>query len=253
MIAFALLVVPLPVVAAALYSGLHGSDSSSTTDSYKAGPSPTEAYGTTFKAWRWLHAAKVVFVVHLWGIMVSLVPSLIIQLPERTAAISLLAWVSLSLLILATLYYIMGSPYSFSVAHQSQSREWAILKAVMVAAASIGLGIMSIINFATAQIGAMLMVPLCLLAHPVKHVCGRGKFAAITLTFLNIVLAIVSFPPAAMLILKGCSEGFGNVSVGDFWIWAESLWAWNSATYLYLVLIHLPCWVLCIHVLLHPC
>lgn len=248
MIAFALLVAPLPIVAAALYLGSQRLVSSSTTDGDKAGVTPSVVYGEKLKSWIWLHSAKVVFIVHLWGVIVALGPYLIIQLPERTATGSTLAWLLFSFLSLVTLYGIMGSPY-----FQSQSREWAILKAVMLAVVSIGLGIMSIINFATAQIGAMLIVPFCLLTEPIKHMATRSMLRRLIMMALNAVFAFVSFPPSVVLLGKMYAEGSGGVSVGDFWMWAESLWVSNSATYLYMLLIHLPCWVLCILVLLHPC
>ncbi|KAF5200722.1 hypothetical protein FRX31_009694 [Thalictrum thalictroides] len=44
MIGFALLVAPLPVAVAALYSGLQTLDSSSNAEKHKADPSPTETY-----------------------------------------------------------------------------------------------------------------------------------------------------------------------------------------------------------------
>ncbi|RWR88492.1 glycosylphosphatidylinositol anchor attachment 1 protein isoform X1 [Cinnamomum micranthum f. kanehirae] len=89
---------------------------------------------------------------------------------------------------------------------------------------------------------------MCLIVHPSKHMGQMKVLKAVLFLTCNLALAIFGFPPATLLILKG----LGGLSLGDFWDWMESLWAWNSATYLYLVLVHLPCWVLCIHILLHP-
>ncbi|XP_058070753.1 uncharacterized protein LOC131219561 [Magnolia sinica] len=241
MISFVLLIMPLPVLAAALYSGSQT-------------PSHHKDMGFAVGSWRWLHAAKMVFVVHLWGAMVSLLPYLISQLPETTSTTSMLIWVTLSVFILLIFHRILGSPFSYSgnaaVPSQSQNVDWTLLKAVMIAAASIGLGLMSIINFAAAQIGAMLLVPMCLIVHPLKRMHRAASLRAALLTSCNLALAVIGFPPATLLILKSSLEGFGGVGIGDFWEWAESLWAWNSATYLYLLLVHLPCWVLCMHILL---
>ncbi|OVA20791.1 Gaa1-like [Macleaya cordata] len=253
MIALLLLLVPLPIAAAALYSGANRLGSISKEENQVSSPASIDKPGVAFKSWRWLHAAKVVFIVHLWSAIVSLLPALINQLPEMTPMTSMLVWASASIFILLILYSMLGSPFSYPTVTQSQNSEWAILKAVMIAVASIGLGLMSIINYATAQIGAILMVPMCLIVHPLKLSCRAGSLRAFTLIACNLVLAVFGFPPVGLLMVKGWSEGFSGVNVGDFWSWAESLWAWNSATYLYLVLVHLPCWVLCIHILLHPC
>jgi glycosylphosphatidylinositol transamidase len=53
--------------------------------------------------------------------------------------------------------------------------------------------------------------------------------------------------------MKGAFEGFYGTNVGEYWNWVESLWTWNSATYLYVGIVHLPCWALCIHILFHTC
>jgi glycosylphosphatidylinositol transamidase len=68
-----------------------------------------------------------------------------------------------------------------------------------------------------------------------------------------VVLGFVAFPPAAFFVVKTIFEGFDSINMGDFWNWMESLWAWNSATYIYIGMVHLPCWVLCLHILLHSC
>ncbi|KAL0461707.1 UNVERIFIED_CONTAM: GPI transamidase component GAA1 [Sesamum latifolium] len=65
MIAFALLIAPLPLVAAALFS-----DASKTKlgkDKVPLKPAPHGESVPTFASWKWLYAAKTVLVVHLWG------------------------------------------------------------------------------------------------------------------------------------------------------------------------------------------
>ncbi|KAH7537757.1 hypothetical protein FEM48_Zijuj03G0126800 [Ziziphus jujuba var. spinosa] len=49
----------------------------------------------------------------------------------------------------------------------------------------------------------------------------------------NLVLGFMGFPPATCMVFKGAFEGFSTIDVGDFWNWLESLWAWNSASYLF--------------------
>ncbi|KAL8138240.1 hypothetical protein V2J09_004241 [Rumex salicifolius] len=235
MIAFALLIAPLPVVAASLYSETIKSDSTLKPEA------PSSA-----KSWKWLHAAKWVFIVHSWALIVSLLPFFICQIPNRTPTTSLLSWVFLSVFSLQFLYTLLGSP---SLHHH----KWAILKSVMISAAFIGLCLMSIVNYATAQIGALMLVLLCLMAQPLRSDLRAGTFKTYARAASNLVLGFIGFPPATFFLLKGMTGSFSVTDFSDFWNWAESLWMWNSATYLYMVVVHLPCWVLCIHVLFHPC
>ncbi|KAK9050598.1 hypothetical protein SSX86_030432 [Deinandra increscens subsp. villosa] len=223
MIAFLLLVAPLPVLAASLYSDANQSN----LESEKNKP---------LKSWRWLYPTKTVFLIHLWGAIVSLLPYFIYQIPDSQPTSRLLIWASLSLFLLTVLGSFSGS----------RSVQWTLLKSVTVSAAFIGLCLMSVINFATAELGALLLVPVCLMVKPWR-VAGKIHSA------LNLVLVIIGFPGAAFFVVKS-AFGFQNgSSLVEFWYWVESLWAWNSATYIYICMVHLPCWVLCIYILLHPC
>ncbi|KAM7506583.1 hypothetical protein LguiA_017036 [Lonicera macranthoides] len=234
MIAFGLLVAPLPIVAASLYSDANNLNSSLEKDKR-----------TSFRSWRWLYAAKTVFVVHLWGAVVTLLPYFVNQTPNSSPTTSLLIWALVSAFSLLALHLFLGS--------QPQGSEWALMKSVTVSTTFIGLCVMSVINFATAEIGALLIVPMCLMVVPLRLNLKVQFRKAIARAVCNLVLVLVGFPAAAFFALKGAFEGFDSVSVGDFWYWVESLWAWNSATYIFICMVHLPCWVLCIHILLHPC
>lgn len=245
MIPFALLVAPLPIAAVAPFSGKNKIRISTDKGSQTPGYACTDDTERTIGSWKWLHAAKVVFMTHLWAVIVSLLPYLISQIPYISPTTSMLIWIAVAISTLFILYKILGSPYSGEC-------EWILLKSVMTTAAFIGLGLMSVINFSTAQIGALIVVPMCLMVQPLKSLKQVALWMRVKLLTCNLVLAVMGFPPVAMLILKGLSEGFGRVGIGDFWDWAEFLWAWNSATYLYLLLVHLPCWVICLHILLHP-
>lgn len=242
MIAFALLIAPLPMVAASLYvdASSLGNNDNSTTPAI----SNTDERGISIKSWRWLNSAKLVFVVHLWGAIVSLLPYFICQIPDCSPTTSFTIWVLLSVLCLLILYLVLPSK-------ASQEKEWPLVKSVTISSVFIGLGLMSVINFATAEIGALLMVPMCLLARPLKLDIRAGTLRSFSRIVCNLVLGFIAFPPGAFFLLKGMLDGFGSLNVGDFWMWVESLWAWNSATYLFIAMVHLPCWVLCIHILLH--
>ena len=211
----------------------------------------SDDHAIAIRSWRWLNSAKLVFVVHLWGAIVSLLPYFICQIPDCSPTTSFMIWVLLSMLSLLALYSVLASPLSFAKA--PQEKEWAFVKSVTISSVFIGLGLMSVINFATAEIGALLMVPMCLLARPLKLDIRAGTLRSFSRIICNLVLGLISFPPAAFFLLKGMLDGFGSINAGDFWMWVESLWAWNSATYLFIGMVHLPCWVLCIHILLHTC
>ncbi|XP_050380874.1 uncharacterized protein LOC126798085 [Argentina anserina] len=277
MIAFALLVAPLPMVAASLFVNASESEDSLNTEKpdslasaadsaplvtacesssllgdANSGSSTTPAGCITLNSWKWINAAKKSFVVYLWSFVVSVLPYFICQIPNCTPSTSLIIWVLLSVLSLVVMYMILAS--SFSEVNDSLSRkEWAILKSVTLSAAFIGLCLMSIINFATAEIGGLLIVPMCLMAHPLKLDIETRSMKAMSRAACNLILGIVGFPPVTFILLKGALEGFSSISVGDFWSWVESLWVWNSATYLYIGVVHLPSWVLCIHILIHHC
>ncbi|WOL00628.1 glycosylphosphatidylinositol anchor attachment 1 protein [Canna indica] len=229
MIPFALLIAPLPIVAAALFSDNGNSDAKEIISG----------------SWKWLRAAKVVFMIHLWAIIVSLLPYLLFQLPLSTAIKLTSVWAALAICTLQMVYLILGTC--------SYHCGWKLLKSVMIAAASIGLSLMSIINFSTAQIGAMLIVPMCLLVQPVRKETQAGIVLKVLSVTCNLALALVGFPPVALSIMKGMFEDSGSVGISAFWEWTQILWTWNSATYLYLLWIHLPCWVLCLHIFLYPC
>lgn len=249
MIAFALLVAPLPLVAASLYSDGTKQDFSSEKDKPKSSSASVDAI--TFKSWKWLHAAKTVFVVYIWSAIVTLLPYIISQVPDCTPTHSLIIWILLSVFSLLFLRSILGFSFSFISVSQLQDKEWALLKSVTISAAFVGLCLMSVINFATAEIGALLIVPMCLMATPLIFDVKAWSLRSLTRAACNLLLTFVGFPPAAYIVTKGLFEGFGSVKVGDFWNWAESLWMWNSATYLYVCMVHLPCWALCVYILMH--
>ncbi|KAL4568319.1 hypothetical protein LXL04_023928 [Taraxacum kok-saghyz] len=208
MIPFLLLVAPLPIAAASLFS-----------DANKSNPQ-----STSFKSWRWLHPTKTVFLIHLWGAVVSLLPYFTYQIPDSNPTSRLLTWTSISIFALIVLQSFFRS-YS----------EWTMLKSVTVSASFVGLCLMSVINFATAEIGAIFLVPMCLMIRPWRV---TGKFQSA----FNLVLIVVGFPGAAFLAVRGLFGVENGSGLDEFWYWVESLWAWNSATYIYMCLVHLPCW-----------
>lgn len=249
MIAFGLLVVPLPLVAASLFSYASEGDSSLKKDKSGFGDELAITYGGS---WKWLGAAKTVFIVHLWGVLITLFPYFYCHIPKGSSLSSLTIWSIFSILSLLFLRLTLGSSFPFADKAQPQRKQWAYLKSVTIAAASIGLCLMSVINFATAEIGALLLVPMCLMAVPLR-LKANTTLKAFTLGACNMSMVLIGFLPVAFFVFKGALEGFDSIDIGEFWNWMDALWKWSSATYVYICLVHLPCWVLCIFILLHPC
>ncbi|KAJ4882487.1 GPI transamidase component family protein / Gaa1-like family protein [Raphanus sativus] len=239
MIAFALLVAPLPMVAASLY--IDGCNTKTLTNSAE-----------NLKSWKWLDAAKQVFALHLLGFIVTLLPYFICQVPgEQSPTNRSIIWAtSSSSLLLITFVTIPGcSPFSSRL----HGTNWAVLKSVTISAAFIGLCLMSIINFATAEIGALLLVPMCLMVRPIKPDLRSRRVKSLLRALCSIALVTIGFPVMFFAISKGLlGERLVELSLGgEFWTWLESLWAWKSATYLYIGMVHLPCWLLCLCILFH--
>lgn len=246
MIPFALLVAPLPIVAASLYADANKSTPQATTSASEV--------DVSHKSWKWLNSARKVLVIHLWGTVVSILPYFLCQIPNNTPTTNFIVWGLLSAFSLLILYLILGSPIFMATASQQpEIREWASLKSVTISAAFIGLSIMSVINFATAEIGALIVVPICLMARPWKLDAQARSLRTLLRATCNLALGFIGFPPVAYVLMKGAFEDSHWISVGDYWNWVESLWRWNSATYLYVAIVHLPCWALCINILFHPC
>lgn len=254
MISFALLVAPLPIVAASLY--VDASNFNYNQVNEKSTPQASSSgskVDVTLNSWKWMKSARKVFAFHLWGAVVSVLPHFISQIPNLTPTTSFTMWVLLSVCSLFFSHKILGSSFSKAAAFQPWKKEWISLKSVTISAAFIGLSLTSVINFATAEIGALLIVPMCLLARPLKLDIKARNLQSYIRFACNFVLGFIGFPPVTYILLKGVFEGSSGSDLGDFWKWLETLWSWNSATYLFLGIVHLPCWALCILIFCHRC
>nr|CCW28846.1 putative glycosyl phosphatidyl inositol transamidase like protein [Arachis duranensis] len=179
MIPFALLGAPLPIVAASLYMF-----------SSKATPQAPVASEVDFslESWKWINSAKKVFVIHLWGVAVSLLPYFLCRIPGLTPTNNLTVWGSFAVLSLVILFSMLGYPTSVAVPSEAEKREWANLKSVTLSAIFIGLSLMSVINFATAEIGALLIVPFCLMARPLMLDIQARSMRTLLLATCNLAL-----------------------------------------------------------------
>ncbi|KAF2308466.1 hypothetical protein GH714_009834 [Hevea brasiliensis] len=139
-IAFALLVVPLPLATASLYVDANELDFGMKNDESTSIATASNEIDITFRSWKWPTAAKEVFVVLIWGVVILLLPYSICQMPERSPTTSFVSWILLSMLSLLILYPILGSPFSY--AYASQKGQCAMLKSVTIPAIFIGLLLM---------------------------------------------------------------------------------------------------------------
>eukprot|EP01018_Ginkgo_biloba_P034046 Gb_21413 [translate_table: standard] len=283
MIPFVLLIIPLPVLAAALWSYKNitlpplsksddksipfGRDEPEATDSgpLKSVAASDNSLGQdlnvvklrlSLDSWTWIDAGKVVLLVHLWAAIVGMLPCMIHRSSAQTSEIKLLIWAILSCLSLFVVYGILGRPYlrlgmQQDTAKQCHMEGWVALKSFTLGTTTIGLGIMSVVNFAASLLGAIILVPMCLSVYPLKYMLKMSTMRRILLMFVSTSLTLLAFPPLMVVAIKGLSDGFSKDSFTEIWNWTEILWFWGSATYPYLLLVHLPCWVLCFHVLLY--
>lgn len=282
MIPFALLVVPLIILAAALCSYKSGgliplaksndgsalrdySESESTHTNVLKAASGTHTsgqdidvinLGLSLHSQKWFNAAKDVLLVHLWAAVVAMLPSVICRLSLEASEMKLLIWAALSCLTLFVGRGILGLIYPKFGMWREADKElhiegWVALKAFTLGITTIGLVIMSVINFAAALLGVIVLVPMCLSVYPLKYILKASIMKRTLLMLLSISFIILAFPPFMVVALRGLFDGFSKASFTDFWDWTEMLWSWGSATYPYLFLVHVPCWVLCFQVLLY--
>lgn len=190
---------------------------------------------------KWSSAVLTVCLVELWAFLVAIFPPFANFMGE-TAEQKVVIWVafsSISLCILFTCLLWASRALKLSIITIGS---WTAIKASTLGAATIGIGIMSAINFAAALSGAFVLVPLCLVVYPIRCLeVRRGVRQFCT----GLALSVIGFLPATFVFLTDQPQP----SRATFWEWVESQWKGGSATYLYLFLVHLPCLVLCTLVL----
>uniref|UniRef100_A0A7N0UUU1 Uncharacterized protein n=1 Tax=Kalanchoe fedtschenkoi TaxID=63787 RepID=A0A7N0UUU1_KALFE len=117
MIAFGLLLAPLPVAAALLHAGTDKRDSEPERIQTVSSSAAIE-HNHTQRSWKWLYAARLVCVMHIWGVAASLLPYFIAQIPHSTPLTSIIMWALLSGVCLLVLH--LASCSSFSSGDTSQ-------------------------------------------------------------------------------------------------------------------------------------
>jgi len=265
MIPLGLLLVTLPLGAAALNSLLVAADEvgpgskslqtrnpGSTDDSVPKGlPQGTLDIKTTKEnAGRWRNAIIVVSAVQLWAFLVALFPPVVSALVDvletslasptsefTSASLKMSLWTGLALLSLFVLLT------SLPVANPG---DWMAIKALVLGLATIGLVVMSQVDFAVSLMGALVLVPTCLCPSP----WPRSPQKMLGYIFGTLVTVLGSPPvllAAAAVLLENANGRV--ISLERLWQWTELLWSGGSALYIFLVIVYLPSSYLSLHVL----
>ncbi|KAI5084234.1 hypothetical protein GOP47_0000403 [Adiantum capillus-veneris] len=228
-----LLLITLPLKAAALCTSSSSQSSSTTLSQPQAVTALQDG-----KLANWLFAVFSVCVFELWASVVAIFPPIADHMVE-SSELKVAVWVAFSTIscflswrILVWISRVLGIPNPLG-------NNWTAIKASTLGIATIGVGIMSSINFAAALVGAVVLAPMCLTVCPLRTGKGIHQF------FIGLALSMF----CALLFSCFSREQLSD-SLGVFWDWVECQWKWGSATYLYLSLVHLPCSVLCILVLM---
>jgi glycosylphosphatidylinositol transamidase len=206
----------------------------------------------------WLQALALVGSVQVWAIFVALNLYLISQ-TSSSAGWKLSIWLavavtSLKVALSTTDIFSVSARNLASPLRQGETQFWMAVKALTLGATSIGLGVMSIYNYPVALIGALILVPICLAAHPLQRSwdCANKSSKRILFAFLTfavgLVMIIIGSPPGLARLLWSLSGNSLTSSPANFWYFMESLLHWRSALFFYSLVIHLPTSVLCIYV-----
>lgn len=288
MIPLGLLLVTLPLGAAALNSALEkvkeigpGSDSRVSNLGATEGSVPKHAATknveesirlldiktTKENAGRWRHAILVVSAVQLWAFIVALFP------PVASSVVDMLAtslastgttpvggFTSASLKM--SLWAVVAALSLFVVLTSlpvAKAGDWMAVKALGLGIATIGLVVMSQVDFAVSMMGAVVLVPTCLCPSPLRDmwrgftIQGQQKERSMlsrVSSFLGTMVTFLGSPPvllAAAAVLL--ANAHGQVSLERLWRWTELLWSGGSALYIFVVAVYLPSSYLSLHVL----
>lgn len=222
---------------------------------------------TKVDAGRWRRAVLVVSAVQLWAFLVALLPPVVSHavntfqvnltttnaIPQvgtsTTMSLKVSCWATISLLSLIAMVSSVPAP---------KAGDWMAIKALLLGVATIGLVVMSQINFAVSLLGAVVLVPTCLCSLPFSESWRRTskeqpwkRMIWISLSSLvGMIISILGSPPV-LLAIAACylGESHWQAILEKLWQWTELLWSWGSALYIYIVVVHLPCSILSLYVL----
>jgi glycosylphosphatidylinositol transamidase len=218
----------------------------------------------------WQRAVVVVSVVQLWASLTANFPPFVSQLVDSIMmsfsasskapammkfftipGLKMFMWATMAIVSLLTMVSFLPTP---------GKGDWIAVKALLLGVATIGLGVMSQIDFAVSLVGALVLVPMSLCACPLTNIWeksadehkGSKSIQFRLFLLLGTMVNIIGSPPvllASAMYFIGDSSSW-QASLSKFWEWTELLWCWGSALYPYILVVHLPCSILCIYILL---
>ncbi|CAM6092703.1 unnamed protein product [Calypogeia fissa] len=206
----------------------------------------------------WLQALLVVSSTQIWAFFAALLLFLISK-TNFSAEMKLSVWL---VIVAASLKVSLDAPAFFSGSMSTDSSPlrprdmqlWVAVKALTLGVTSIGLSVMSTVNYPVALVGALILVPLCLGVLPLQyswHYANRPGQVILTILALTVgaCMIIIGSPPGLARLVWSLGGNVWTASPANFWYFMESLVRWQSALFPYLIVIHLPCSVLCIYIL----
>lgn len=280
MIPLGLLLITLPLGAAALNSALNKADEiGPTSDSQVLNPHSTNASipkSTTTKvvgeskenAGRWRRAILVVSVVQLLAFVIALLPPIVssfvdileTSLASSTTSTPVGGFTSASLRMLLWAVVALVSPFvALSFLPSAEPGDWMAVKALVLGISTIGLVVMSQVDFAVSLIGAVVLVPTCLCTSPMRDIWGSStkaqqkeqSFLGRISLFLGIIVTILGSPPVLLAAVAAflLDNSHWIVSFERLWEWTELLWSGGSALYIFIMIVYLPSSYLSIYIL----
>jgi glycosylphosphatidylinositol transamidase len=132
----------------------------------------------------WKRAVVVVSVVQLWGSLTANFPPFVSQLVDSIMmnfsassevpammkfftipGLKMFMWATMAIVSLLTMVSFLPTP---------GKGDWIAVKALLLGVATIGLGVMSQIDFAVSLVGALVLVPMSLCACPLTNIWGKS-------------------------------------------------------------------------------
>ncbi|KAG6546347.1 hypothetical protein Mapa_012388 [Marchantia paleacea] len=267
MIPFGLLVLSLPLQAAALCYPVKEAGSATTDVSTQSLRSTStkrrvkkqrlEGKSSGDDSGSWLEALVLVGAVQLWAFFAALALYLISE-TNRAAELKLRLWlviVAVSLLVAFSLQNFLTGSMHYRRTAQAQTQSWAVVKAVTLGITAIDLAVMSTINFPVSLIGALTLIPMCLGVFPIQHswryAHSQGKsVVGIAALAVGTVWTLAMSPVGLPLLIWSFYGHLLDINSENVWNFAESLLQWRSALLPHILVIHLPCAVLCLYILI---
>lgn len=208
----------------------------------------------------------IAIIIHLWSALVAVLPPLVhsIATPVRSLVpyqkfsdeeLKITIWATLAGLSLSVFLQLISLASRKRSKAARQDKCWRFLKGYMLGFATIGLVVMSVLNYAVAVVGAVTLVPMCLSSSPLSRTWRKMKtrgshWRSIVILISRNLITVLASPFGLAVVSKALYPADVNIEV--LWRITEFLWSWGSGLYLYALLLYLPCTILSLYILFIP-